>query len=315
MSEVRVTTGSRLHFGLLRLPPSPNWRDDGTRYFGGAGLMIDEPGVVVRIERATEWVATGALGDRALAAARRFAIATAPDDCFAVHVERAPPEHVGLGTGTQLELAVATGVSRALGRADDPVTLAHPLGRGRRSAIGVRGFAQGGFLIDRGKRRPDEIAEVERLKFPADWRILLITPDVASSWHGDRERAALAAVGARASSQLENLLVESLVPALTGRNFAAFGAALSDYNAQAGEYYREFQGGKFADPVIENLVECLRECGAAAGQSSWGPTIFAMTESESKALAVSAAIHKTGGARAGCRIVRGRNTGATVGAK
>ena len=134
MNSIRVTTGSRLHFGLLRLPPTPDWIEDGRRYYGGAGLMIDAPGSSVHLAPAHDWSATGPLANRALVAARRFAEAMGCKTCFAIQVEQAAPEHVGLGTGTQLELAAATAVSRSLGRSDDAVTIAELLRRGRRSA-------------------------------------------------------------------------------------------------------------------------------------------------------------------------------------
>jgi beta-ribofuranosylaminobenzene 5'-phosphate synthase len=284
MGIVRVTTGSRLHFGLLRLPPSPEWPDDGTRYFGGCGLMIDEPGVVVRVERAAEWATAGPLAERALASAQRLTAALATDEPFAIHIERAPPVHVGLGTGTQLEMAVATGVSRVLDRTDDAVALARILSRGRRSAIGVHGFARGGFLIDRGKRRPTEVAAVERLEFPDNWRIVVLTPNVETYWHGDRESAAFAAINRSECPRMEELLTQAMAPALRTRDLIAFGKALGEYNALAGEFFREFQGGRYADPIIQEIVNCLRGHGAgAAGQSSWGPTVFAIAASDDQA--------------------------------
>src|SRR5262249_58308056 len=98
----RVEPGSRLHFGLLRPPPS-----DGDRGFGGCGLMVEAPAVRVAVEPAAGWSATGPAADRALAVARRVAGDGRP---LRVTVEACPPEHVGLGTGTQLSLAVARAV-------------------------------------------------------------------------------------------------------------------------------------------------------------------------------------------------------------
>src|SRR5215207_1822870 len=62
----RVTTGSRLHFGLLRPPPA-----GGGRGFGGCGLMVEAPAVRVAVGPARDWSAAGPLADRALAVARR----------------------------------------------------------------------------------------------------------------------------------------------------------------------------------------------------------------------------------------------------
>src|SRR5262249_32050066 len=113
---IRITTGSRLHFGLFHLPGEgvEYWPDrTGTpilpaRRFGGVGLMIDEPGIQLTATPASEWSAVGPLGPRALAFARQYAESTeqATTPCRIV-VHRIAPEHSGLGTGTQLGLAVA----------------------------------------------------------------------------------------------------------------------------------------------------------------------------------------------------------------
>src|SRR5262245_52221988 len=93
----RVTTGSRVHFGLLRPAPA-----GGERGFGGCGLMVEEPAVIVAAEPAAEWSATGPAAERALAVARRVTLTP-----HRIVVETCPPEHTGLGVGTQLSLAVA----------------------------------------------------------------------------------------------------------------------------------------------------------------------------------------------------------------
>src|SRR5437879_911276 len=104
---IRVTAPSRLHFGLFALPSG---RDAVGRSFGGVGLMIDEPGVQLRIRPATVWSSEGPSAPRALESAQRF-MSTLPNDescrAFQIVVEKSAPEHAGLGTGTQLALAVA----------------------------------------------------------------------------------------------------------------------------------------------------------------------------------------------------------------
>ena len=66
---IRVRTGGRLHFGLIRVPPAEPWpeRDEGVvpaRYFGGAGLMIESPGVELTVEPAAEWLTSGPGAER-----------------------------------------------------------------------------------------------------------------------------------------------------------------------------------------------------------------------------------------------------------
>ena len=58
--SVRITTPSRLHFGLLRFS-----QESGPSY-GGLGMMIDRPRVEVELSAADEWSVSGPYGERAL---------------------------------------------------------------------------------------------------------------------------------------------------------------------------------------------------------------------------------------------------------
>jgi len=284
----RVTTGSRLHFGLLRLPPSPDWPDDGTRYYGGAGLMVEEPRIVVTVDRSAEWKSSGPMAERALAVARRFADSIGTQERFAIGVESTSLEHVGLGVGTQLELAVATGICQALGRRDGVLEIAHNLSRGRRSAVGVHGFFQGGFILDRGKRRPDDISSVEHIPFPADWRVVMLIPPASSEWHGDREASAFESIGAQSNARMESLLHDAIDPAITARNLATFADALHEYNAAAGDYYVAAQGFRHHSSAARKPIEWLIGHGVrGAGQSSWGPTAFGFFDDADEAAAIA----------------------------
>jgi len=114
-----------------------------------------------------------------------------------------------------------------------------------------------------------------------------VTPEIVPRWHGDRESAAFAALGAQEDEGLERLLFDTIAPALERRDLAEFGQALTEYNARAGEYYRSVQGGRYCDPVVEKLVDWLLSRGVAtAGQSSWGPTVFAILGDQEHAQSV-----------------------------
>jgi beta-ribofuranosylaminobenzene 5'-phosphate synthase len=113
----RVRTGGRLHLGLLSLPAEgERWPDRQgrpafvARRFGGVGMMIDAPGLSLRVEPSEEWFAVGPLAERALEFARQAAgfipavraAGTSPAAQLPprkIIVESAPREHVGLGVG------------------------------------------------------------------------------------------------------------------------------------------------------------------------------------------------------------------------
>jgi beta-RFAP synthase len=201
---------------------------------------------------------------------------------FRLVIEHAPAEHTGLGVGTQLGLAVAKAVAVESGHSDWPAAeLAVRAGRGERSAVGVHGFDRGGLIVEGGKLPGEAISPlVARLPFPADWAVLLFTPAGAGAWHGGAERQAFAHLtgpGPAETETLCRLVLTGLLPAVTSADFDAFGEAVYELNARAGDAFAAAQGGRYAGPAVAALVARLRSLGVkGVGQSSWGPTVFAV---------------------------------------
>jgi beta-RFAP synthase len=255
--------------------------------------MVEHPGLVVSARAAPKWSAEGPLAERALAFARRFVqhldsphVASAyPPQHFLI--ESAVPEHVGLGTGTQLGLAVAQLLAESWGLHLDGTTLARSVGRGRRSALGVHGFAHGGFLVEAGKHAQDALSPlVTRLAFPKEWRVVLAMRAGQTGTHGVSEREAFARLTATPTQTdaLCRLVLLGLMPALIEEDWRTFGEALFDFNARAGEVFAPVQGGIYANAFVEELVAFVRGQGiAGTGQSSWGPTVFAVAQDEEQA--------------------------------
>jgi beta-RFAP synthase len=293
---IRVQAASRLHFGLLRLPAVelPIEKDMhvlSSRQFGGVGLMVQDPGVQLTARPASAWSAEGPLAERALVFVERF--------CKAVHVEGAcePPQphhfvlermardHVGLGTGTQLGLAVARALAESCGLAAAKAPdLARWVGRGFRSSLGVHGFFQGGFLVEAGKTRKDTLAPlVARFSFPESWSVVLVFLKGSKGLHGGQEsQAFLALLGQRPpeawTDALCRLVLLGMLPALAERDLPAFGDALYEFNHKVGQAFRPVQGGTYAHPAGEQVVSFVRRQNIlGVGQSSWGPTLFAVT--------------------------------------
>ena len=68
---IRVVAPSRLHAGLFRVPVADE-PVAGARAFGGVGLMVEHPGVVVTVRPADSWQFEGTLASRAQVFAMRF---------------------------------------------------------------------------------------------------------------------------------------------------------------------------------------------------------------------------------------------------
>ena len=206
------------------------------------------------------------------------------------------PRHMGLGSGTQLAFAAAVGLSSFLGQ-PIPSTgeIAAVMGRAGRSAIGSYGFFQGGFLVDRGVGPGDVIAPLDlRLEFPSTWPIVLILPEHHQGLSGSSETFAFDKITPTTRS-VRNKMIElvnrQIVPALASSDYPAFAKAIYQYGNWAGDHFSAIQKGPYNGPLATDLVQKIRDLGVpAAGQSSWGPCIFAIARDDEQARALTDAL-------------------------
>ena len=312
--QVTVRAPSRLHFGLFALAAT-----DG-RQFGGVGVMVRQPGLILHVDAADAWSVNGPFSQRIETAARcwqKFHGLSGLPPCR-IRVEHAPPEHVGLGVGTQLALSVAAGLAAMRGiPSGAPQELAQSVGRGMRSAIGTYGFALGGLIVDQGKLPGESVSPLDtRLEFPAEWRFLLVRPTDARGLFGDAETAAIEqiTVASQTSESLVSEVRENLVPAVATGDFATFAASLFRYSRGAGSFYAEHQGGTYNGPVLTALVERLRSLGAeGVGQSSWGPTLFVAQRDDASARQLADQLRREeNGPELECIVAEPDNQGVSV---
>jgi len=292
-----------------------------TRQFGGVGLMIDRPGLQLRVSPAERFQVKGPLKQRAEQFVGKMcaALALPCEPACLIEIENAPPEHVGLGTGTQLGLAVATGIRELLGRDDlDYFDLAELIGRGERSSIGTYGFAMGGLLVEAGKYEGESHSPlVSRVELPQQWRVVLIALRGQHGIHGDVERRAfsdLPPVPTAATAGLCREVLLSLLPAAAEGRFERFSESLYRYGHMAGLCFAANQGGPFANARLAALVERIREMDVhGVGQSSWGPNIFAMLPDQESAERFAARLaEKRDGPDLDVTIATPNNCGANV---
>jgi beta-RFAP synthase len=325
---IRVRAPSRLHFGLLHLPSTlpasaASRRHLPQRLFGGVGLMIEDPGVQLTLQRSQTWEVRGPGADRVGQTVERIkhGLTSTASTPQLITVEKAGPEHAGLGLGTQLALAVTRGLAAAGGLdLADTAELARLAGRGERSALGIHGFAQGGFLVEAGKKNPTTVSPlVARLPFPEAWRILVILAPGGPGLHGLDEKQAFDQlqrhpVSASTTDLLCRLALLGMLPALAEQDWPAFGEALYEFNVLVGEAFALVQGGIYANAMIGDLVHWLRQQGIrGAGQSSWGPAVFAIAQDEGQARSFAGRLRSRFTLAADSVLVtRACNTGAKV---
>ena len=310
-NSVTIRAPARLHLGFLDL------NGDGGRCFGSIGLPLSEPETVITLSRAGETVVEGPESDRAgrhlLALCRHLGIRGQ----HRMVVERSIPGHAGLGSGTQIALAVAAAL-RTLHRL--PLDIngdASLLARGARSGIGIASFESGGVIVDAGKDDhggPPPV--VARLPFPDAWRVILILDRVEHGLHGADEIEAFRSLPpfpATAAGEICRRVLMGIMPALVERDLAAFGAAVTAIQMIVGAHFAPAQGGIFTSKRVEALAHRLAQAGAVGvGQSSWGPTGFVFAPSQDAAQEIVDAARGATGDGIEIRIVQGRNSGAQI---
>jgi len=249
--------------------------------------MIDSPGITLLAEPAPEWQVEGLLARRVeqiIAGLRvRLNEIGTPVSPLWIRVERAPAEHVGLGVGTQLSLAVTQAVLSLAGAPDVTVAeLARLTGRGGRSGIGLHGFHSGGLIVDGGRKPETEFPPlVVRAVFPEDWSILIVQPRGVRGLHGPDESRAFADLPPIAQSETDSLcrlVLLEMLPAVIERDLEAFGTALEELQSRVGAAFAPAQGGNYTAPQAAAIIDELKSLGfAGVGQSSWGPSLYAFT--------------------------------------
>lgn len=311
-ATIRVTAPARLHLGFLDLNGSLG------RRFGSIGLAVDQPLTELTLTRAPEHSARGFESKRTLALVRKFT-ADASGSGYAVDVRSAIPAHTGLGSGTQLALAVGAAIARMEGRHLSTADLAALGERGARSGIGLAAFASGGFIVDGGKGADDRPPPLTlRSDFPDDWRVMLIFDERQAGVSGEAELTAFADLPEfplSAAAHICHLVLMKLVPGLKEGDIAAFGSATTEIQEIVGAHFATKQGGTmWTSPAVGRLASRMRELGATGiGQSSWGPTGFAFVDSADAAERLYHSLIEDAKADGlNILVARGRNTGASI---
>jgi beta-RFAP synthase len=323
--RVLVDAPSRIHITLLDMNGASG------RVDGGVGVTLDEPGCILDARKSTETDVHG--GDeearrRVADAARAVTEGLGLPGGAEITLHTTARQHAGLGSGTQVALATAAALCRLYDR-DLPVSdLAKIVGRGGTSGIGTAAFEQGGFILDGGHRfgsregkqdfRPSAASRgiapppvLARHRFPEDWRILLVTPDTGAGAHGGREVDIFRTHCPVPLDEVREVCHEVLmrmIPGLIEHDLDLFGSAINRTQ------HLGFKKVEVAmqHPVVSTLLEATVQAGAAgAGLSSFGPTVYAVgdTDMQDVARAAKEVLGDHGGS---VLLTRARNCGASV---
>lgn len=281
-SRVSVLAPARLHLGFIDISGTSG------RRFGSIGVAIEKVATRVVLRPAVTPRVSGPSAARARVILERLGAALDLPGSAAAVIESAIPEHVGLGSGTQMALALGTALLRLYGREMPMADLVQVLSRGARSGIGLATFERGGLIIDGGHGSNTVIPPVIAcLPLPDAWRFILVFDRRGQGLHGKEEIEAfrdLPPFPAHEAARLSHLILMQVLPAIAEADLPQFGAAITEIQRAAGDYFAPAQGGRFASPDVAEALAWFGAQGAVGiGQSSWGPTGFCLVGSEGHA--------------------------------
>lgn len=261
---IRVSAPSRLHMGILAPAEVENVR------FGSIGVAIDAYRTVVLAERSEKREIYGMRAEDA----KKFADVLSNKfkiEGYRVDILNAAPEHVGLGSSTQLALSVCSAISKLYKLDLDAVEMSKILGRGKVSGIGTLAFKHGGFIVEKSLKL------VSRVDFPKDWKFVVAIPE-GKGLYGRVEDEAFRTLKPKPQLTYKAcfLVLMKILPSLISRDFEGFTLAIEELQKLVGEMFLEAQGGIYCEKTSE-VVEVLKSFELkGVGQSSWGPAAYGL---------------------------------------
>lgn len=274
ISSVSVVAPARLHMGFLDLSGALG------RQFGSLGVALNEPVTRLIISAGKKNYPENTSVSKYLTT---FCKAFSVSDALIIDIIETIPEHVGLGSGTQMALAVGAGLNAFYDLKLSVRDIAAVMDRGLRSGIGIGVFEHGGFVVDGGRGEntitPPMLAHFD---VPENWRFILVFDERGQGLHGQQEIQAFKTLPPFPRSEVERLsylLLMQALPAIAEKDLAGFGEVITALQHAVGEHFSPAQGGVFSSNDVAKAMYFLTNSGAVGiGQTSWGPTGFCLVE-------------------------------------
>ncbi|HVP95415.1 MAG TPA: beta-ribofuranosylaminobenzene 5'-phosphate synthase [Methanoregulaceae archaeon] len=324
--RVIIRTPSRIHITLIDM------HGGSGRVDGGVGIALDEPGILLEVHQSPELEVNGCEGElkeKISDIARHVLREIHASGSASITLRDYYPSHTGLGSGSQLAIALGRAISECYHRNLSIENIAGIVGRGGTSGIGCAAFERGGFIVDGGHRygkgfeksdfrpsgasygiRPPPV--IVRHDFPSDWQILLATPALPCGASGGKELDIFRRYCPVPLDEVRIICHEVLMrmlPGIVERDLDLFGSSLNEIQ----KYGFKRVELSLQPKEIPELIEILRSSGAAgAGLSSFGPTVYAISDTGIRGIEQAARSYmkeKTGGS---ALITSARNQGAVI---
>ena len=283
--KVRIRTPSRIHITLIDLNGALG------RVDGGVGLALEEPFIEITAEEADEpegVIVEGSRNQRYRDVAERVS-SVFNSGGIKLKVLHEYEPHVGLGSGTQISLAVAKAYAELYGLNKSIEELAYVVGRGGTSGIGVAAFRVGGFVVDGGHSRnekkdflPSSASKVppppliSRLDFPK-WKIFLAVPG-SKGFYGHKEVNLFqenCPIPLDEVRELAHIILMKLLPSVVEEDIQTFGDALWRIQHLG---FKKTEINQYGEKIW-GLMREARDVFPAVGMSSTGPTVYCISDS------------------------------------
>ncbi len=282
MTKIKIKTPSRIHITLIDLNGSIG------RVDGGIGFALKNPYIEIVCEDFDGIEVEGGINRD-----RFERVATNLRNLFGkglkVNVLKDYEAHVGLGSGTQISLAVAKAFNDIYNLGLSVRELAEITGRGGTSGIGVAVFESGGFVLDGGhslkekpyflpssasKAKPPKV--LARYELP-DWYIVVAIPRL-KGMHGKREINVFekyCPIPIEEVKTLCHIILMKLLPSVVEKDLDSFCESLKTIQYLGFKKIEIDQYGR----IIWNLIE---NTDFAIGMSSMGPAVYSVTDTNAK---------------------------------
>ncbi|WP_414468505.1 beta-ribofuranosylaminobenzene 5'-phosphate synthase [Methanobacterium sp. ACI-7] len=301
-----IRTPSRLHITLIDLNGSIGRMD------GGVGLTVQKPelilhakfkarGIEITFENENDQELIKEYREKIENSANKMLKFLKINSGIKFHVKSMYPAHSGLGSGTQISLAVGKLILKLHGHDLSAPEIAKLVGRGGTSGIGVMAFDHGGFIMDGGHsldEKPDFLPSsasraspaplIARYDFPEDWKIIMAIPNIPAGASGPKEVNIFqkyCPVSLSEVQKLSHILLMKMMPSIVEQDIESFGYAVNEIQ-DTGFKKIELE---LQDPLANKIIERMKSAGAAGvGMSSFGPTIYAVTDNNAQEIASAA---------------------------
>jgi len=316
LNKVTIETPSRIHITLIDL--------NGTlgRIDGGVGLALMEPKVKVEVEFSEKNEIVGDVENIGREALELTIKKLNLKEKFKINIKEIYPPHIGLGLTTQLSLAIAFSISQLLSLNLDPYHLAKIVNRGGTSGIGVGAFKFGGFLLDGGHSKkvkedflPSSFSRAPpppllvRYEFPEDWYIILACYKEGKRVYGKEELRIFkdhCPISLEEVKSLSHIILMKLLPSVIEKDIESFGDCIDKIQSLG---FKRLEVN-YQKEEVKNMMKRLKlKGGYGVGLSSFGPTIYTVTNSRRHAEEL---FEEALSFNSLCWITKAKNSGASL---